>query len=57
VDTETTKAMQQALEAAVTRMNSNGNGNGAHGLGESKGFSPEMMGIVMSVLSKLLQGS
>jgi len=57
VDTETTKAMQQALEAAVTKMNGNGNGNGQHGLGESKGFSPEMMGIVMSVLSKLLQGS
>lgn len=55
MDTETTKAMQQALEAAVTKMN--GNGNGQHGLGESKGFSPEMMGIVMSVLSKLLQGS
>jgi hypothetical protein len=53
VDTETTKAMQEALEAAVTRMN----GNGSNGLGESKGFSPDMMGVVMSVLSKLLQGS
>jgi hypothetical protein len=59
VDTETTKAMQQALEAAVSRMNNtgNGNGNGPHAVGESKGFSPEMMGVVMSVLSKLLQGS
>ena len=53
MDTDTTKAMQEALEAAVTRMN----GNGSHGLGESKGFSPDMMGVVMSVLSKLLQGS
>jgi len=53
VDTDTTKAMQEALEAAVTRMN----GNGSHGPGESKGLSPDMMGVVMSVLSKLLQGS
>jgi hypothetical protein len=52
VDTETTKAMQDALQAAVGRM-----GNGSNGLGESKGFSPDMMGVVMSVLSKLLQGS
>jgi len=53
VDTETTKAMQDALQAAVTRMN----GNGSHGGGESKPFNPDMMGVVMSVLSKLLQGS
>jgi hypothetical protein len=53
VDTETTKAMQDALQAAVTKMN----GNGSNGLGESKGFSPDMMGVLMSVLSKLLQGS
>jgi hypothetical protein len=53
VDTDTTKAMQEALEAAVTKMN----GHGSNGLGESKGFSPDMMGVVMSVLSKLLQGS
>ena len=53
MDTDTTKAMQEALEAAVTRMN----GHGSNGLGESKGFSPDMMGVVMSVLSKLLQGS
>src|SRR4030095_13008267 len=45
--------MQDALQAAVTKMN----GNGSHGLGESKGFSPDMMGVFMSVLSKLLQGS
>jgi len=47
--------MQDALQAAVTKMN--GNGNGSSGLGESKGFSPDMMGVVMSVLTKLLQGS
>jgi hypothetical protein len=45
--------MQDALQAAVSKMN----GNGLHGLGESKGFSPDMMGVFMSVLSKLLQGS
>src|SRR5215471_10958939 len=45
--------MQDALQAAVTRMN----GNGSMGLGDSKGFSPDMMGVVMSVLTKLLQGS
>jgi hypothetical protein len=45
--------MQDALQAAVTKMN----GNGSSGLGESKGFSPDMMGVVMSVLTKLLQGS
>lgn len=53
MDTETTKQMQDALQAAVTKMN----GNGSNGLGESKGFSPDMMGVMMSVLSKLLQGS
>jgi len=45
--------MQDALQAAVTKMN----GNGSNGNGESKGFSPDMMGVVMSVLGKLLQGS
>jgi hypothetical protein len=55
VDTESTKAMQDALHAAVARMNSNGNGSA--GGTESKGFSPDMMGVVMSVVSKLLQGS
>jgi len=53
VEAETTKAMQDALQAAVTRMN----GNGSMGLGDAKGFSPDMMGVVMSVLTKLLQGS
>ena len=53
MDTETTRQMQDALQAAVTRMN----GNGSNGSGESKGFSPDMMGVVMSVLGKLLQGS
>ena len=53
MDTETTKAMQDALQSAVSRMNSNGS---SHGGGESKG-SPDMMGVVMSVLTKLLQGS
>jgi len=53
VDTETTNAMQAALQAAVTRMN----GNGSAGLLEPKAFSGDMMGVVMSVLSKLLQGS
>jgi hypothetical protein len=55
VETETTKAMQDALHAAVTKMN--GNGNGSNGLGDMKGFSPDMMGVLMSVVSKLLQGS
>ena len=45
--------MQDALQAAVTRMNS----NGANGVAESKAFSPDMMGVLMSVVSKLLQGS
>ena len=53
MDTETTKAMQDALQMAVSRMN----GNGGGGLAESKPFSGDMMGVVMSVLSKLLQGS
>ena len=53
MDTETTKQMQDALQAAVTKMN----GNGSNGLSETKGFSPDMMGVLMSVLSKLLQGS
>ena len=53
MDTETTKAMQEALQAAVTRMN----GNGSTSLLEPKPFSGDMMGVVMSVLSKLLQGS
>ena len=53
MDTETTRQMQDALQAAVTKMN----GNGSNGNGESKGFSPDMMGVVMSVLTKLLQGS
>jgi len=45
--------MQDALHAAVTRMNSNGTRSG----GESKALSPDMMGVVMSVVTKLLQGS
>ena len=53
METDTTKAMQEALQAAVTRMN----GNGTNGQGESKGFSPDMMGVLMSVMGKLLQGS
>jgi hypothetical protein len=54
VETETTKAMQEALHAAVTRMN----GNGSNGNGEQKAaFSGDMMGVLMSVVSKLLQGS
>jgi hypothetical protein len=59
VDTDTTKAMQEALHAAVTRMNGNGNGNGSGGVAEmaTKAFSPDMMGVLMSVVSKLLQGS
>ena len=57
MDTDTTKAMQDALHAAVARMNGNGNGNGSAGGTESRGFSPDMMGVVMSVVSKLLQGS
>lgn len=52
VETETTKAMQEALQAAVTRM------NGSNGNGEPKAaLSGDMMGVLMSVLSKLLQGS
>jgi hypothetical protein len=53
VDTETTKAMQDALQAAVTRINSNGSNGGA----EPKAFSGDVMGVLMSVVSKLLQGS
>jgi hypothetical protein len=54
VETETTKAMQEALHAAVTRMNGSGsNGNGEH----KAAFSGDMMGVLMSVVSKLLQGS
>ena len=53
MDTETTKAMQEALQAAVTRMNSNGSNGGT----EPKALSGDMMGVVMSVLAKLLQGS
>ena len=53
MDTDTTKAMQDALHAAVTKMN----GNGSNGVGDMKGFSPDMMGVLMSVVSKLLQGS
>ena len=53
MDTETTKAMQDALQAAVTRMNSNGSNGG----GEPRAFSGDMMGVLMSVVSKLLQGS
>lgn len=53
MDTETTKAMQDALQAAVTRMNGNGAGGGA----EPRAFSGDMMGVLMSVVSKLLQGS
>jgi hypothetical protein len=45
--------MQEALQQAVTRMN----GNGSNGGAESKMFSADMMGVVMSVVSKLLQGS
>jgi ribosomal protein L29 len=47
VNTETTKAMQEALEAAVTRMN---NGSGA-----PSALSPDTMGALMAVLPKLLQ--
>ena len=60
MDTDTSKAMQEALHAAVTRMNNgngNGNGNGSHGLADAAKFSPDMMGVLMSVVSKLLQGS
>lgn len=53
MDTETTKAMQDALHAAVTRIN----GNGSNGGSEPKAFSGDMMGVLMSVVSKLLQGS
>jgi hypothetical protein len=53
VDTDTTKVMQDALQAAVTRMN----GNGSNGGAEPKAFSGDMMGVLMSVVSKLLQGS
>jgi hypothetical protein len=45
--------MQDALHAAVTRMN----GNGSNGGAEPKALSGDMMGVVMSVVSKLLQGS
>ena len=47
MNTETTKAMQEALEAAVTRMN---NGGGA-----PSALSPDTMGALMAVLPKLLQ--
>jgi len=54
METDTTKAMQDALQAAVTRMNH----NGSNGVGDvAKSFSPDMMGVLMSVVSKLLQGS
>lgn len=54
METETTKAMHEALQAAVTRMHGNGsNGNGEH----KPAFSGDMMGVLMSVVSKLLQGS
>ena len=46
--------MQEALHAAVARIN---NGNGSNGAAEPKAFSGDMMGVLMSVLSKLLQGS
>jgi hypothetical protein len=45
--------MQDALQAAVTRMN----GNRTNGGAEPKAFSGDMMGVLMSVVSKLLQGS
>jgi hypothetical protein len=46
--------MHEALQAAVTRMNSNGsNGNGE----PRPALSGDMMGVLMSVVSKLLQGS
>ena len=44
---ETTKAMQEALEAAVTRMN--------NGAGAQPALSPDTMGALMAVLPKLLQ--
>ena len=54
MDTDTTKAMQDALQAAVTRMNNGGSTGVAD---TAKAFSPDMMGVLMSVVSKLLQGS
>jgi len=46
--------MQDALQAAVTRMNNGGSTGVAD---TAKAFSPDMMGVLMSVVSKLLQGS
>jgi hypothetical protein len=45
--------MQEALQAAVTRMNS----NGSNGSSESKGMPTDMMGALMTIVPKLLQGS
>jgi hypothetical protein len=45
--------MQEALQSAVTRMN-----NGSGGSAEPKApFSMDMMGMLMTVIPKLLQGS
>ena len=50
--TDTTKAMQEALQSAVARMNT---GSGA--AEQKPPFSMDMMGMLMTVIPKLLQGS
>jgi hypothetical protein len=51
MSTETTKAMQEALQAAVARMNT---GNGS---GESRGGPGDLLTAVMPLLPKLLQNN
>lgn len=51
LSTETTTAMQDALQAAVRNMN---NGSGSH---EMKPPPVDTMGLLMTVVPKLLQGS
>jgi hypothetical protein len=51
VETDTSKAMQEALQSAVTRMNNGSNTS------EPKGMPTDMMGVLMSIVPKLLQGS
>jgi hypothetical protein len=51
LSTETTTAMQDALQAAVRNMN---NGAGSH---EMKAPPVDTMGLLMTVVPKLLQGS
>jgi len=55
---ETTKAMQDALDAAVRSMNASANGGSGHVQPEpAPSHPPDTMGAIMSIIPKLLQGS